>query len=167
MDDRTRKPGEVDEEALFSERVLLWLDQGERLATEAGAPPEETHEEAPAEQPTAKRGSLRRLFARHRLGVMAGMGLLPLALFAAMHHGSAAPVVPAAAIVAAPAPATTPASAAPVPAPVTPAPAAAVATAEPPAAEPEAVDEPSARQGRHRRHHHHHRAAHHGSASHR
>src|SRR5579871_3293565 len=112
-EDPKRPPVQGSNDALFSERVALWLDEGDRLDVEvAAAPP------APGEHQPSDQGRVRRLFARHRLGVVAGMGLLPLALFLSLHRGSAPPSVPAAAIVAAPASITPPSQ------PIAPAPAA-------------------------------------------
>ncbi|HLK89937.1 MAG TPA: hypothetical protein VKZ18_08585 [Polyangia bacterium] len=169
MEDPKRPPVQGSNDALFSERVALWLDEGDRLDVEvAAAPP------APGEHQPSDQGRVRRLFARHRLGVVAGMGLLPLALFLSLHRGSAPPSVPAAAIVAAPASITPPSQPiAPAPAAVAPSaaavasPAAPVAIAESPVEEAEAADESPARQGRHHRHHHHRRTAHHRSSFHR
>jgi hypothetical protein len=166
MEDRTRTPNETGNDALFSERVRLWLDEGERLEAEAAAAPEAAQQQGPA---PAELGPVRRLFARHRLGVLAGMGLLPLALFAALHRGSVPPVPPVA-IGAASAPVTAPVPPAPAP-PAAPAPGdappPAVAAVEPGVAEPGALEEPTGRQGRRHHHHHHRRTAHHRSTFHR
>jgi hypothetical protein len=166
MEDPKAPPVHGSNDSLFSERVALWLDAGDRLET----PPAQV-EEPGEEQPTDP-GRLRRLLSRHRVGVMAGMGLLPLVLFVSLHRGSVAPASPPVAITAAPAPVmpppVPPPAVAPAPAPAVAAPPAApVAVAESPAAQPEGADEPTARQGRRHHHRRHHRTAHHRSTFHR
>jgi hypothetical protein len=166
MEDQGRPSGEGGDDALFSERIRLWLDEGDRLEAEAvAAPAAEPPDEESARGSIAR---LRQVASRHRLGVMAGMGLLPLALFVALHRGSAAPpvssisVAPAAALTAAPPPPAASAVAAAEPAAAAPpgAPAAGpVAVAEPSADVPEAAAEPADRPAHHHHHHHHHHRA--------
>lgn len=162
MEDRTRTPSEVGNEALFSERFRLWLDEGERLEAETAAAPESAH----ALEPPSDHGPLRRLFTRHRLGVMAGMGLLPLALFVALHRGSVPPATPP---VASAAPVVAPPSPPVAPPPASPPPTSPVAAAEAPeaVAESEAGAGPGMRQGRRHHHRHHHHSPRHRSAFHR
>jgi hypothetical protein len=90
MEPQEGAPAEGAGEPLFSDQIRLWLDEGDRLDAESGSMP--IVEVAAA--PGRFRRALRRLAeqaARHRLTVMAGVGLLPLALFAATHHPAALP----------------------------------------------------------------------------
>ncbi len=131
----------------FSELISVWLDEGERLSASAAA--------APASGPGTESRlrhvvqRLRPVIERHRLFVLVGIGLLPLALILAAHGGAPVPAAPASTIAAAPPVAASPSVQSPPPssAPLQSAPVrAALASAGSPHAKPEP-----------HRHHHHHR----------
>jgi len=84
-------------EGPFSELISGWLDEGDRLSESAAA----------AQAPPATESRLgqtvrylRPVIQRHRLSVLVGLGLLPLALILGTHRGVQAPIAlgPAAAI---------------------------------------------------------------------
>ena len=93
MEDQAVAVGEDVVEAPFSELISRWLDEGDRL--DEGAAASATVAPARAEGPL--RGFFRRLqpaIDRHRLLVLAGVGLLPLVLFLVTQRGaSVSPVV--------------------------------------------------------------------------
>jgi hypothetical protein len=135
-------------DAAFSELVSHWLDEGDRLSAGAAAVPMPPL--APESRLRHAVQRLRPLIARHRLFVLAGMGLLPLALFLCLHRGAS--VQPAAFTVAAAPPITAPSAARSLPvssAPAQASPAPAKVTLAS-AGSADAKPEP-------RRHHHHHR----------
>ena len=84
----------------FSELISVWLDEGERLSASAAA--------APASRPGPESRlrhvvqRLRPVIERHRLFVLVGIGLLPLALILSAHRGAPVPAAPASTIAAAP-----------------------------------------------------------------
>jgi hypothetical protein len=94
-------------ESPFGELIGLWLDEGERLSASAAA--------APAPNPGSESRfrqvlqHLRPVIERHRLFVLVGLGLLPLALILCLHRG--APAQAAASMIAAPPPVAAPPSA--------------------------------------------------------
>ena len=101
------------QERPFSELISVWLDEGERLSASAAAAP------AP---PPAPESRLRRVFhqlrpaiERHRLFVLVGIGLLPLALILCAHRGTPAQAA-ASTVAAAPPVAASPSAQAPPPA---------------------------------------------------
>jgi hypothetical protein len=156
MERQEGAPAEGAGDALFSEQIRLWLDEGDRLDAESGS--------TPIAGAIADPGPLRRVLrrlgeraARHRMTVMAGFGLLPLVLFAAIHHGAAPPAVATVTVVA---------PRAPQPAPL-PREREVIASASPaPSAAPAAAESPvsSGRPPGHAatpRHHHHHHQQHH------
>lgn len=104
MEDQVGAVGEGVVEAPFSEVISRWLDEGDRLDESAAA----SAKVAPSRTEGPLRAFFRRLqpgIDRYRLFVLAGVGLLPLALFLATQRGapassvvasmtSVAPVVP-------------------------------------------------------------------------
>jgi hypothetical protein len=95
-------PAEGPGDPTFSEPIRRWLAEGDRLEAEVAAAPAVTS----LADERALRVRLRRVIeaaSRHRLSVMACMGLLPFALFLAVHRGGA-PAAPAVAFVAVAAP---------------------------------------------------------------
>jgi hypothetical protein len=90
MEDPSGAPTDGAVAAPFSELIRDWLDEGDRLDESAMA----TVASAPAVIETRGRrllGRLRPVVARHRVLVMAGLGLIPFALFALTDHSAAAP----------------------------------------------------------------------------
>jgi hypothetical protein len=159
-------PNEGPGDPTFSEPIRRWLAEGDRLEAEVAA--------APVVTPVADERSLRvrlgrlsEAASRHRLSVMACMGLLPFALFLAVHRGGA-PAAPGVALVAVAAPTvsnpplmnrTEVALAAPAVAP-----AAAPSTApEAPAAAAETPIAAASRAGVAKPHHHHRHGKHHAA----
>jgi hypothetical protein len=91
MEDQAAPPDGVAAPA-FSELIRDWLDEGDRIdetaaATTAAAPPTTEGRF----QRIALR--LRPALDRYRLFVLAGLGLIPFALFTLTHHGVAAPAL--------------------------------------------------------------------------
>jgi hypothetical protein len=155
-------PAEGPGDPTFSEPIRRWLAEGDRLEAEVAAAPVVTS----LADERALRVRLRRLIeaaSRHRLSVMACMGLLPFALFLAVHRGGA-PAAPAVAFVAVAAPTvshlpsingTEVALAAPAVAPGT--------APEAPAAVPETPSAAASRAVIAKPHHHHRHGKHHAA----
>jgi hypothetical protein len=83
---------------VFSDLIDRWLREGDRLEELAG-PPAGTH---PGDSPTQldgwklwARNLLGTVIERHRLEVLVGIGLIPLALFLIVAHHAAPPSTPA------------------------------------------------------------------------
>jgi hypothetical protein len=75
-------------EAPFSDLISLWLDEGERLsASAAAAPAPKLATESRVRQVVEY---LRPVMERHRLGVLVGIGLLPLVLILCIYRGAPA-----------------------------------------------------------------------------
>jgi len=93
MEDQVGAVAEGAVEAPFSELISRWLDEGDRLDESAAA----SAKMAPSRTEGPLRAFFRRLqpgIDRYRLFVLAGVGLLPLALFLATQRGApASPVV--------------------------------------------------------------------------
>jgi len=93
MEDQAGAVGEGVVEAPFSELISRWLDEGDRLDESAAA----TATVAPAGTEGPLRAFFRRLqpaIDRHRLFLLAGVGLLPLLLFLVTQRGApGSPVV--------------------------------------------------------------------------
>ncbi|HEY6475133.1 MAG TPA: hypothetical protein VI456_01045 [Polyangia bacterium] len=97
------------EEPQFSEQIRRWLDEGDRLEAEVAA---RAAAEIPVE-PSPVWRTLRTLgerTARHRVTVLASIGLLPLLLFLAIHRGAPPPALATATATATAAPAVIPPS---------------------------------------------------------
>jgi hypothetical protein len=150
-------------ESPFGELISAWLDEGDRLSASAAALV------APSAAAESRfRHVLQRLqpvFARHRLLVLAGIGLLPVALILSMYRGASAQ--PPAATVALAAPVARPAAVEPRPAAQSaPAPALALASIATAIATPAPASlaragsaDSKAAPNQHHHHHHHHHAA--------
>jgi hypothetical protein len=101
MEDREGSLTEEVVEPPFSDLMKRWLDEGDQLSASevTSAAAAAAHTEAPLRQALSR---LRAGVERYRLFVLAGVGLLPLALFTATHHGAAGAAVAASTVSAAP-----------------------------------------------------------------
>ncbi|HEY4393531.1 MAG TPA: hypothetical protein VGP64_05695 [Polyangia bacterium] len=93
MEDQEGAPSDRAAAAPFSELVSAWLDEGDRLdetaiATAASSPP--------ALETRARRilALARPVLERYRVVVLAGVGLIPFALFALTHRATEVTVAP-------------------------------------------------------------------------
>jgi len=137
-------------EAPFSELISRWLDEGDRLNESAAATGS-----VPASRIDGRLlqtlSGLRELADRHRLFVLAGVGLLPLALLVATHRAAPAPAVAASMVSVIP---TAPTATRPAPSPLR----AIRASPPPPRAVPAlrvaSAAPPAPRPVKHRRRHH-------------
>jgi hypothetical protein len=174
MEHQENASAESAGDPLFSDQIRGWLDEGDRLSAEVAASPAVGPPES-GRLPAALRRVWERA-ARHRLTVMAGIGLLPLALFTATHRAppvAAASTVAVAAITVPPAPPSPPAVSEPSfsPAevaspPEAPSPPAAPAPPAAPVARARAIASKPA-PAHAKRHHHLRPLAHHQSTAHR
>jgi hypothetical protein len=97
MEDQNGASSDSVRPAPFSELISAWLDEGDRLdekaiATTASAPP--------VIETRARRilTLLRPALDRYRVVVLAGVGLIPFALFALTHRSGAVPIAAAATV---------------------------------------------------------------------
>jgi hypothetical protein len=90
MEDHNGAPSDSVATAPFSELISAWLDEGDRLDEKAIAT---TASVPPVVETRARRlvARLRPAFDRHRVLVLAGLGLVPLALFMLTARSAATP----------------------------------------------------------------------------
>lgn len=153
MEDNAGAVSEGVDEAPFSELISRWLDEGDRLnekvAVAATVPASRIDGRL---RQTLSR--LRELADRYRLFVLAGVGLLPMALLVATHRVAPAPAIVASMVSVIPTAPTAPTAASPAPSlpraiPAPPPPLRAV-----PALRVASVEPPAHRRVKHRRRHH-------------
>lgn len=150
MEDNAGAVSEGVAEAPFSELISRWLDEGDRLnenVAVAGTVPA-SRIDGRLRQTLSR---LRELADRYRLFVLAGVGLLPLALLVATHRVAPAPAIAASMVSVIP---TAPTAASPAPSPPRAIPAPPPPLRAVPALRVASVEPPAHRRVKHRRRHH-------------
>ena len=132
MEDNAGAVSDGAAEAPFSELISQWLDEGDRLDEDVAASASVTASgsDGPWRRSLSR---LREIAARHRLFVLAGVGLLPLALLVATQRVAPPPAIAASVVsVVSTAPPPKPTAASHAPSPPSAIPAARVAVVKPP-----------------------------------